>query len=346
MSRLRTDRLISLTAIPRTDIIIWVKEEKNVMGSIAAEKPHQVSEAGFYPFGRYLKTVFPFKVYKITIDAGFTCPNRDGERGIGGCTYCINESFSPNSRNRGLPVRTQVENGAALMRRRHGAEKFIAYFQAFSNTYGPVDVLKRVYDEALSVPGVVGLAVGTRPDCVDEEKLDLLESYSDRCRVWVEYGLQSIHDETLRRINRGHTYKEFVGAIRLTAGRPVEICVHVILGLPGETREMMLQTAEALSRLPIRSLKLHHLYIARDTVMESEFARGGLKVLGAEQYVSLVCDFLERMPPDVSVQRIVGELDGEMLIAPQWHLDKQKVIAMVTAEFNRRSTWQGCRFSA
>jgi len=307
------------------------------------EKCAHLAEFGYYPFSRFLKTVFPFKVYKVTIDAGFTCPNRDGTCGVGGCTYCINESFSPNSRRRGLPVRAQMENGMSILRRRFGAEKFIAYFQAFSNTYAPVGVLKKLYDRALELDDVVGLAVGTRPDCVDEEKIALLDGYARDRIVFVEYGLQSMHDETLKRINRGHGWREFLDAVHATAGRKLKICVHVILGLPGETHEMMMQTAEALARLPIDSLKLHHLYVAENTAMAAEYARGDVKLLSAAEYVKLTCDFLERTPSNVSVQRLVGELESPILIGPRWNLAKQQIISMVTAEFKRRGTCQGAR---
>ena len=313
------------------------------MTHAAAEKGACLDEFGYYPFSRFLRTIFSFKVYKVTIDAGFTCPNRDGTCGVGGCTYCINASFSPNARRRGLPVRTQMENGMSILRGRFGAEKFIAYFQAFSNTYAPVDVLKKTYDQAVELPDVVGLAVGTRPDCVDEQKLDLLESYAGQRLVFVEYGLQSTHEETLKRINRGHGLGVFLDAVGATACRNIKICVHVILGLPGETAEMMMQTAEALAKLPIDSLKLHHLYVAENTAMAEEFTRGNVTPLSAEEYVKLTCDFLERTPPNVSVQRLVGELDSPILIAPRWNLAKQQLLSMVTAEFKRRGTCQGAR---
>ena len=311
-------------------------------GSDKTTPPPQVAALGFYPFSAHLKTLFPWKVYKITIDAGFTCPNRDGTRGVGGCAYCVNESFSP--RNRGetrATVAEQMAAGIAGLRHRYGAEKFIAYFQAYTNTYADTDTLKRLYDEALREPDIVGLAVGTRPDCVDEETLALLERYTARCRVWVEYGLQSIHDDTLRRINRGHTYREFLDAVAATAGRGIEICPHVIIGLPGETPPMVLATAEALSRLPIDSLKIHHLYIARGAAMEAPYRRGEVSVLSAEQCVSLVCDFLERIPSSVYIQRLFGEMQSDLVVAPHWGLPKQRLIAMVTEEFRRRGTWQG-----
>jgi len=315
------------------------------MTTVAAGAPPRVAEFGFYPFSRFLREVFPWKVYKVTIDAGFTCPNRDGTCGVGGCTYCINESFSPNTKRRDLPVRKQMENGMAVMRGRFGAQKFIAYFQAFSNTYAPVDRLKELYGQAVTMDDVVGLAVGTRPDCVDSEKLELLESYAERLLVFVEYGLQSMHDATLDKINRGHGYRAFSDAVVETARRKLKTCVHVILGLPGETHEMMMATAQAVAALPIDSIKIHHLYIAEGTEMARQYARGKVKVLSAEDYVRLACDFLERISPEVSVQRLVGELTSNILVAPRWGLPKQQVFARITKEFRRRGSYQGCRFA-
>jgi len=307
----------------------------------ATEKPSYLAEFGYYPFGRFLRTVFPYKVYKVTIDAGFTCPNRDGTRGEGGCTYCINESFSPNTKRRHLSVTEQMQNGMSVMRGMFGAEKFIAYFQAYSNTYAPINVLRKAYDEALDLSDVVGLSVGTRPDCVDKEKIAMLADYATEKLVFVEYGLQSMHDVTLRRINRGHTYREFLDAVHATAGKGMKICIHVILGLPGETPEMMMQTAEALAKLPIDSLKLHHLYVAEYTVMAEEYARGKITPLSAQQYIKLTCDFLERIPAHISIQRLVGELDSPILIAPKWKLDKQQILGMIIKEFKQRKTYQG-----
>lgn len=301
--------------------------------------------SSFYrSYSRYLKEQFPYKVYKIAIDAGFTCPNIDGTVAYGGCTYCDNKSFSPNSRTAPRPVRDQVLSGIEFYRRRFGAEKFIAYFQAFTNTHGPVDRLKPLYDEALTCPDVVGLSIGTRPDCVPEEVLDLLSDYAARCHLWVEYGLQSIHDLTLSKLNRGHTYTQFVDAVERTKHRGLPICAHVILGLPGETYEMMMQTARAVASLDLDGLKIHHLYIAKNTALEKAHRRNPIKTLSLEEYIGLVCDFLEWMPPLMVIQRLMGELSGEYVAAPLWGKTKSEILRLIDQEFARRGTRQSARY--
>jgi len=296
----------------------------------------------YYPFSRFLRQRFPWKVHKVTIDAGFTCPNRDGTKGTGGCIYCINESFCPNSGRGRLSVTEQVTNGMAILRRRYGAEKFIAYFQAFTNTYAPVERLRALYDEAVALDDVVGLSIGTRPDCVDDRKLDMIASYADAgLHVWVEYGLQSSHDETLKRINRGHGFDEFVRAVGETARRGLFVCAHVILGLPGETRGMMMETAERIAPLPLAGIKLHHLYVARGTVLCDMYQRREFETLTATEYASLAAEFLERIPPEVAVQRLVGDVTSNVLVAPRWTESKQQVLAAITAELARRHSFQG-----
>jgi len=301
-----------------------------------------VTRLGYYPFSDYLRRRFGCKVHKISLDAGFTCPNRDGTVGVGGCTYCINESFSPNVGKAQRSISEQMAEGMAYMRRRYGARKFFAYFQAFTNTYDSVDALRARYDEALAFPDVVGLSIGTRPDCVPEEVLDLVESYSRRVETWLEYGLQSANDETLRRINRGHDVATFLDAVERTRRRDIRICVHVILGLPGESRDDMMSTARFLQPLGLHGIKLHHLYIARGTPMEEEYRAGRVRVLSAQEYVSLACDFLEIIPPTVTVQRLVGDTTStRVLIAPIWPEPKSRVLRMFTEEFARRGTTQG-----
>ena len=301
---------------------------------------------GYYPFSAYLQQRFGCKVQKVSIHAGFTCPNRDGTCGSGGCTYCINESFSPQAGKELRPISQQMADGMAYMRRRYKAKKFIAYFQAFTNTYASVTRLKECYDAALDSPEVVGLAIGTRPDCVPEEVLDLLESYSRRVEIWVEYGLQSSHDRTLRRINRGHDFATFVDAVERTRRRAIRRGAHVILGLPGESQTDMMTTACRLQALGLHGVKLHHLYIARGTEMEKQFRTGEVSVLTAESYVKLVCDFLERLSPEVVVQRLVGDTTSrDVLVAPVWPESKATVLRMISEEFGRRGTTQGSRAS-
>lgn len=299
---------------------------------------------GYYPFGQYLRERFGCKVHKVSLHAGFTCPNRDGRVGVGGCTYCVNQSFSPQAGRPERPVREQMAEGIAYMRRRYHAEKFFAYFQAFTNTYAPVERLRRLYDEAVDFPDVVGLSIGTRPDCVPSEVLSLVESYTDRVEVWLEYGVQSSNDRTLERINRGHDFAVFADAIHRTQGRGIRTCAHVILGLPGETHADMMRTAEALQALPIDGIKVHHLYVARGTALEAEYNQGGVALFTAEEYVRTACDFLERIPPSVVVQRLVGDTTSSgVLLAPTWPLTKTDILRMFTDEFRRRGSFQGCR---
>ncbi len=300
----------------------------------------------YYPFSAYLRENFSIKIHKVSIHAGFTCPNRDGLVGIGGCTYCANESFSPNVREAILPIKGQIEKGITHLKKRYSAEKFIAYFQAFTNTYADVDTLKARYDEALLNKDVIGLSIGTRPDCITDEILDLIDSYAKKYHVWVEYGLQTIHDRTLHLVNRGHDYKSFEEAVIRTKKRNgIRICVHVILGLPGEDRNDMMETARTVSSMGIDGIKLHHLYIAKNTAMAHDYVKGDIKTLKMEEYVSLACDFLERISPDIVVQRLVGDTHGDFLIAPVWNTTKGEVFVAITNELKYRNSYQGSKYT-
>jgi len=304
------------------------------------QKPYLVKYR-FFPFSEYLKERFPHKVYKIPLHAGFTCPNRDGRAGTGGCTYCANESFSPNVRVPHIPIKEQVERGEAFHRKRYGAEKFIVYFQSFTNTYADIEKLRQYYDEALGVDDVIGISIGTRPDCVTDEILDLICTYTGKYHVWIEYGLQTIHDKTLRRINRGHDYKIFHDTVIHTKNTCINVCVHVILGLPGETRDDMMKTADTLAQLDIQGIKLHHLYVAKNTALAEEYFKGEIQTMDKSAYIHLVVDFLERIPSDVTVQRVVGDTHGNFLVSPIWKASKAEIINGITQEFKRRGTYQG-----
>jgi len=300
----------------------------------------------YYPFGEYLREKFGCRVHKVTIHAGFTCPNRDGTVAVGGCIYCVNESFSPVAGKAHVPIARQVKDGIAFMRNRYGASKFIAYFQPFSNTYADVATLKARYDEALCDPDIVGLSIGTRPDCVPNEVLDLVQSYTDTYEVWLEYGLQSVHDRTLKSINRGHLYDAFEDAVMRTIGRGIKICVHVILGLPGEDWDDMMATARAVSSLPIDGLKMHHLYVAKGTPLEKLYREGKVKLFTVEEYVPLAADFLERIRSEISIQRLVGDTSGDYLVAPIWPMSKSAVFNAISAELRRRRSYQGAKAAA
>lgn len=299
---------------------------------------------GYYPFSHFLKKNFSVRVHKISLHAGFTCPNRDGLVGVGGCTYCANESFSPNVRETIAPISEQVTKGIEFLKTRYGAEKFIAYFQAFTNTYADVKILKPKYDEALLNDDVIGLSIGTRPDCINEEILDLINGYTKKYHVWIEYGLQSIHDRTLQLINRGHDYKAFKDAVMLTKNYPeIKICAHLILGLPGENWDDMMETAKEVSSFDIDGIKLHHLYVAKNTVMADDYFKGKVKTMEMEEYVPLVCDFLERIPSDMVVQRLVGDTHGNFLVSPIWNISKGEVFSAITRELKKRNSYQGIK---
>ena len=297
----------------------------------------------FYPYSQFLRERFGCKVYKLTVDAGFTCPNRDGTRGTGGCIYCENRSFSPAAGSR-LSVRQQLEQEKLLAVGRYGARKFLAYFQPFSNTYAPVERLRALHQEALAVEGVVGLSLGTRPDCVPPEVLDYLGELAGRTHLWIEYGLQSAHDATLRSVNRGHDFAEFRDAVRRTQGRGIFICVHLILGLPGETPAMMGQTAERVAELGVDGVKLHHLHVVKDTPLEAIYHQGKLKLLAMDEYVRLSADALERLPPWTVLQRFVGDVQGESLVAPRWREGKLRVLEAIQEELARRASRQGALY--
>lgn len=299
----------------------------------------------YYSFSQFLRERFGFKVQKLPIDAGFTCPNRDGKIGYDGCTYCHNPSFSPSPPEEKSSIPLQIEYRKTLLKRKNKANKFLVYFQSYTNTYAKVKILKRLYDEAIQDKDVIGFCIGTRPDCVPDEVLDLIEGYAQGHHVWIEYGLQSIHDKTLLRIKRGHNFAQFEDVVERTRGRNIFICVHIILGLPGEAKEDILETARALARMEIDGIKLHHLQVVKNTKLATDFRRGEFKVLSSEEYIELVCDVLELLPARITIQRLVGEvLQDEMLIAPRWNLNKHQILSAIDQELIDRGSFHGSRF--
>jgi len=295
----------------------------------------------YFTFNQFLREQFGIKVQKISLDAGFTCPNRDGKVGYGGCIYCHNPGFVAATPHRSKKIREQIEIAMISAKKRRFKGKFLAYFQAYSNTYAPVDTLKQLYDEALEDDEIVGLSVGTRPDCVSEEVLSLLERYALRYLVWIEYGLQSAHDKTLKLINRGHDFKCFRDAVKRTRDRGIYICAHVILGLPGEDEEKMYETIRILSDLKIDGIKLHHLQVVKQTVLEDRYRNGGIRVFSRDEYISLVCNIIERLPSGMVIHRLMGDVRPGLLVAPDWKMPKTEIIARVDKELERRNTYQG-----
>lgn len=299
----------------------------------------------YHDLKTYWRNRFGCTVYKLPVDAGFTCPNRDGFLGTGGCIYC--DGRGSRLRQEGpLPsVSEQIRRGREFYRNRKGAKKFIAYFQTFTNTYAPCDSLKRLYDEALVQEDVIGLSVGTRPDCVSDEVLGLLKDYARDRHVWLEFGLQSIHDKTLLRINRGHTAAQFLDAVARAVDENLLICTHIILGLPGENHEDVMQTAATLASLPIQGIKIHLLLALEGTVLGEEYKKGQLTLWTREVYVQTVCDVLEILPPDMVIQRLTADGYQDIFLAPAWASNKMSVLNAIDRELERRNIRQGGLYS-
>jgi radical SAM protein (TIGR01212 family) len=295
----------------------------------------------YYSYNFYLQNRFGGRVQKVSLDAGFTCPNVDGTVAVGGCVFCDNRSFSPSRRLPRTTIAGQVDEGIRRLKWRYAADKFLAYFQPATNTYAPVERLRPLYEQALEHSSVVGLAIGTRPDCVPDDVLDLLEEIAGRTYLSVEYGLQTIHDRSLDWMNRGHHYDAFLDAMHRSRGRGFEICAHVMLGLPGESHEDMLATAHEVARLRLDAVKLHNLYAVKRTPLAEQVAAGTVKLMQRDDYIRTVVEFLELLPPDCIVERVSGEAPPDYLVGPAWCLDKNAIRAALAAEFERRNTWQG-----
>ena len=302
-------------------------------------KPYQL-------FSAHLKERFGGRVHKISIDAGFGCPNRNGGRSGAGCLFCDPSGSGAVGIERQLSVAAQLEQGKEVMTRKYKADKFMAYFQPFSNTLAPVADLRALYNEALAVEDVVGLAIGTRPDCVPVDVLDLLAEYHQKTYLWLELGLQSRHDRTLELLRRGHDFASFAEAFRGARARNLRVCVHVILGLPGESRADMLETIDLLAELQVEGVKLHLLHVLQDTPLGDLYAEQKISVLGMDEYVELVVDCMERLHPETLIHRLTGDGPRAQLLAPLWSLKKWEVLNAIDAEFARRGTRQGdsCRW--
>lgn len=311
-------------------------------------------------YSAFLARYFSGKLQKLSVDAGFGCPNRDGTVGYGGCTYCNNRTFTPQYDERRrvggeqqagvlrpvADVAEQIEGGRKFFAHKYPDMRYLAYFQSFTGTYAPLDVLRSRYEEALRSEGVEGLVIGTRPDCVPDELLDYLAELRRRAFVLVEYGVESVCDATLRRIHRGHTFACAADAIRRTSARGIGVGVHLILGLPGETREDMLRQADVVSALPVDVLKLHQLQIVRHTAMAREYAEAPERfhLFSPEEYAELVADYLERLRPDITVERFTSQSPRDLLIAPDWGMKNYEFVELVKRALRARGTCQGCRY--
>ncbi len=298
----------------------------------------------YYSFNSFLKEKFGERVQKITLDAGLGCPNRDGTRGWGGCIYCDEYGSGSGARKKFPNLRSQALAGMEYLRKRYQAHKFIPYFQSFSNTYASLETLRSLYEQVVDIPDVVGLAVGTRPDCLSKEILELLSSYTPRLMVWLELGLQSVNNQTLRFINRGHTFEEFLEGYHLASHYPLLICLHVIIGLPGENRSNIINTAREVARLKPDGIKIHSLYVNKGTPLEKLYHEKKYTPLSQGEFVDLASLFLELIPPDTVIQRLTGDPRPQELIAPEWTLEKQKTIRLIQNKLKDRNSWQGEKY--
>jgi uncharacterized protein len=287
-------------------------------------------------FGQYLLARYGERVHKIALDAAFTCPNRDGSKGSGGCTFCNNVSFSPNGRQP-LPLGQQLEAGRQVIRKRTGANKYLAYFQAYTNTYGDIELLQNLYAEALAEPDVIGLSIGTRPDCVPDAVLDLLVGYQARgYEVWLELGLQSAFDKTLQRVNRGHGFAEYADTVKRARQRGLNLCTHLIAGLPGETATHARESLHRVLDLGTNGLKLHPLHVVKGTQLANAWRRGEYQALTLAAYVDCAAELVRQTPSEVVWHRLTGTAPREILLAPRWCAEKWRVLNAITHELSRR----------
>jgi radical SAM protein (TIGR01212 family) len=314
-------------------------------GGMPDAKPHSDGavevERPYFPYSRFLRQKFGCRVHKITLDAGLGCPNVDGTVGRGGCIYCDAASFSPARRGPRAPIREQLRIGIRRVTHVTKARKFLAYLQPGTNTHTSPAQLREIICEAIDHPDVVGLAVSTRPDCMPEPVLDAITEFKERTYVSVEYGLQSIHDATLERINRGHGYAAFLDAVERTSKREIDICAHVILGLPGESAEDMWATARELGRLRLAGVKIHSLHVVKNTPLADMYERAELRLMGLEEYVAVASRFLEYLDPRTAIHRLSASIPPEYLVAPTWCLEKSRVRDMIDADLKARGARQG-----
>jgi radical SAM protein (TIGR01212 family) len=298
----------------------------------------------YHAYSDFIVHKYGERVQKVTVDAGFSCPNRDGTLGAGGCIYCNNASFNPAGNDPAKSISQQIDEGVAFLSRRYKVRKFFVYFQPFTNTYAPLEQLKVYYGEALSHPGVIGLTIGTRPDCIDERKIDYLAELARTYDITIEYGLESIYDETLIKINRQHDFQTYLNAIAMTQDRGIQICTHIILGFPWETQSQWLREADVLSNIAMQFLKIHHLHIVKNTELGRQYVQQPFELISYEQYIDLVCSFLERLNPRIVIQRLFAQTPGELLLAPRWNKTPAEIVHDIEEEFKRRGGWQGKKY--
>ncbi|MFC1493424.1 TIGR01212 family radical SAM protein [candidate division KSB1 bacterium] len=298
----------------------------------------------YYSFSQHLREYFDNPVVKICVDAGFTCPNRDGTRGYGGCVYCNDKGSGAPYIDREADVIEQINSRYKQIIRTGSTPSILVYFQAFSNTYAPVDHLEKLYRSALELENVGGISIGTRPDCVSKEILDLIAKLSGETCVWLEFGLESMHDRTLESMNRGHTYQDFLKAYREAKKRNIRICLHVIIGLPGESRDDILETARECARLEPDGIKIHSLYIEKGTVLYDRYLKDPWKILSLEEYIDIAAEFLEYLPEKTVIHRLVGEAIPERMVEPGWSANKNRVLQGINKRLEDQNSRQGAKF--
>ncbi|MCK4288458.1 MAG: TIGR01212 family radical SAM protein [Bacteroidales bacterium] len=299
----------------------------------------------FNAYSNYILKEFGERVQKLSIDAGFTCPNRDGTVGTGGCTYCNNNAFNPSYCTPSKSISQQIIEGIEFHQKRYRrANKYLAYFQPFSNTYAPLDKLRNIYNEAIKFPEVIGLVIGTRPDCIDDKKLEFFSELSKKYYVIIEYGIESCYDKTLERVNRGHSFEQSVKAITKTAQKRIKTGAHIIFGLPGETKQEMLDEADILSELPLNNIKFHQLQIIKDTEMAKEYREKpeNFNLFSLDEYIDFIITFLERLTPDIVIERFAGEVPPRFLSGPNWGLIRNdQILNLIKKKLYEKNTWQG-----
>ena len=305
--------------------------------------PYSDSNKLYHTYNYFLKQKFGAKVAKLSLDAGFSCPNIDGSKGYGGCTYCSGRGSGDFAADAALNLKEQLEQQKTVMEKKWPNSKYIAYFQAHTNTHAPLEILKERFESVLDCEGLVGISIATRADCLDAAKADYLAQLTEKTFVEVELGLQSVFDITGERINRCHSYAEFEQGFALLKERNIPVCVHLINGLPGENREMMLESAYRVGQLRPHSMKLHLLHVIEGTKLAEQWRKGEFPLLEREDYVNILCDQLELLPPEIVIQRITGDGDKRTLLGPLWSMDKKKVMNAIDMELARRDSWQGKR---
>ena len=313
------------------------------MGVFIVQESNPFVERPYYSFNQFLRQKFGCRVHSLSLNAGFGCPNLDGTLSDQGCIFCSNKAFSFFVRNKPLGLEEQIHHSMKFAQQRFGAQKFIAYFQSFTGTHEKAGVLRERYDVIKKFPDIVGLCVSTRPDWVDKEKMELIARYADDYMVWLEFGLQTIHDQSLVFLRRNHSFSDFLNVMSLVKDKNILVGAHVILGIPGETREAVCATADELARCGIQGVKFHCLHVVRDTPLAGMYAGNEVKLLAQDEYVDLVCDFLERLPPDTVILRLTSDTDKQSLIAPLWINRKQEAIRGIESRLAQRNSYQGSR---